>query len=81
MTTRKTTVNQGEAPTHSTYRDWEAVMLDHAAIQKRAQEMRSEAAWSIARAVRDWAVTVFGQGKAKARAAAQAPLERNGQPT
>jgi hypothetical protein len=55
--------------------DWDEMMLDHAAIQRRAQEMRSEAAWAIAAAVRDWTLNLFRQGKAKAAAAAQAPLQ------
>ncbi len=54
--------------------DLDEMMLDYAAIERRAQAMRSEAAWSIAGAVRDWAVNLFRQAKAKATAAAQAPL-------
>jgi hypothetical protein len=54
--------------------DWDEMMLDYTAIERRAQAMRSEAAWSIAGAVRDWAMNLFRQGKAKATAAAQAPL-------
>jgi|AP12_2_1047962.scaffolds.fasta_scaffold250163_1 hypothetical protein len=70
------TVAAGEAfsPQRSKL-DWDEMMLDYAAIEKRAQEMRSVAAWAIASSVRDWTMNLFRQGKAKAQAAAQAPLE------
>lgn len=60
--------------------DWEQTMLEYAVIERRAQAMRSEAAWNMARALRNWAVRVFSQGKAKAGAAAATPLARQGQP-
>lgn len=65
----------------STSLDWEEAMLDYVEIEKRAQAMRSEAAWNSARTVKDWVVAVFRRGKAKAGSAAQASLERHGQPT
>lgn len=68
-----------EIARHGTNLVWDEMMLDYAAIEKRAQEMRAEAAWGMASAVREWAMKVFGQGKAKARAAVEAPLERHGQ--
>jgi len=61
--------------------DQDEMMWDYTAIERRAQELRSEAAWNLAQAIRKWAVRAFGQGKAKARAAVQAPLERHGQAT
>ena len=51
--------------------NWDEMMLDYAAIEKRAQEMRAEVAWSLASAVREWAAAKFGQRKAKAAAAAR----------
>lgn len=65
---------------HSTALDWDAMISDYAVIERRAQAMRSEAAWNLARAVRDWALKVFSQGKAKAGAATATPLARQGQP-
>ena len=61
--------------------DQDETIWDYTAIERRAQELRSEAAWNMAQAIREWAVKAFGQGKAKARAAVQAPLERHGQAT
>jgi hypothetical protein len=55
--------------------DWNEMMLDYTAIERRAQEMRSEAAWAIAGSLRDWAMNLFRLGKAKAQAAAQVPLQ------
>ena len=74
-------MTEREFSRRSTNLAWDETMLDYAAIEKRAQEMRAEAAWGIARAVREWAVTVFGQGKATARAVVRTPLERHGQAT
>jgi len=68
-------------PHRSTRLDWDEMMLDYAAVERRAQAMRSEMAWSIARVVREWAATVFGQGETKARAAARQPFGRHSQPT
>ena len=59
----------------------DAMIWDYAAIERRAQELRSEAAWSMAREIHQWAARLFTQGKAKARAVTQAPLERHGQAT
>jgi hypothetical protein len=59
--------------------DWDEMMLDYVAIEKRAQEMRSEAAWAMISSLRDWTTNLFRQGKAKAQAAAQAPLESHAQ--
>lgn len=74
------TAANGEAVSpHRSMVDWNETMLDYAAIEKRAQEMRSEAAWAIFGAVRDWTVNLFRQGKAKAQAAAQAPLKGHAQ--
>jgi len=55
--------------------EWDEMMLDYTAIERRAQEMRSEAAWAIAGSVRDWTMNLFRLGKAKAHAAVQAPLQ------
>jgi len=55
----------------STALNWDEMMMDYAAIEKRAQEMRAEVAWSIASAVREWAAAKFGQRKAKAAEAAR----------
>lgn len=50
----------------STALNWDEMMMDYAAIEKRAQEMRAEVAWSIASAVREWAAAKFSQRKVKA---------------
>ena len=50
----------------STALNWDEMMMDYAAIEKRAQEMRAEVAWSIASAVREWAAAKFSERKAKA---------------
>ncbi|MGB8434342.1 MAG: hypothetical protein WCE38_08810 [Burkholderiales bacterium] len=55
--------------------DWDEMMLDYTVIERRAQKMRSDAAWAIAGSVRDWTMNLFRLGKAKAQAAAQAPLQ------
>jgi hypothetical protein len=61
--------------------EWDETMLDYAAIEKHAQKLRAEAAWRMASAVREWAVKAFGQGKAKVRAATQAPFGGHSQAT
>jgi hypothetical protein len=61
--------------------DWEEMALDYAAIERRAQGMRSEAAWGIARAVREWAASKFASGAAKTRKASRPPFAGHGQPT
>jgi len=70
-----------EISRRSTDANWDELMSDYVAIEKRAQVMRSEAAWNGARALRDWAVAAFRKGKAKASSAAPTSLERHGQPT
>ena len=56
--------------------NWDEMMMDYAAIEKRAQEMRAEVAWSIAGAVREWAAAKFGQRKAKAAEAARTRFQQ-----
>jgi len=70
-----------ELPHRNMSADQDEMIWDYAAIERRAQELRSEAAWNMARAIREWAAKLFGQGKAKARAVAQSSLERHGQAT
>jgi len=55
----------------STALNWDEMMMDYAAIEKRAQEMRAEVAWSIASAVREWAAAKCSQRKAKAAESAR----------
>ena len=73
-TIRQVPVGEAASPRRSKL-EWDETMLDYTAIEKRAQEMRSEAAWNMFSSIRDWTVSLFHQGKAKARAAASAPLE------
>lgn len=62
--------------------DWDdETIWNHTLIERRAQKMRAEAAWAMAVAIREWAVSLFRQGKAKARVVAQSSLERHGQAT
>jgi hypothetical protein len=61
--------------------EWDETILDYAAIEKHAQKLRAEAAWRMASAVREWAMKAFGQGKAKVRAATQAPFGGHSQAT
>lgn len=61
--------------------DGDENVLDYTAIERRAQVMRSEAAWAMFSAIRDWTMNLFQLGKAKAQAAAQAPLESRIQPS
>jgi len=70
-----------ELPRRNTALDEDEMIWDYAAIERRAQELRSEVAWNMARAIHAWAVKLFTQGKAKARAVTQAPLARQGQAT
>jgi hypothetical protein len=53
--------------------EWEDV-LDYAATERQAQEMRAEAAWGIARAVREWAADKFGSGAVEPRKATRSPF-------
>jgi hypothetical protein len=61
--------------------EWEEMALDYAAIERRAQQMRAEAAWGIARAVREWAAGKFGNAATKTREATRPPFAGHGQPT
>ena len=72
---------KADMPQRGTTPSWDEMMMDYAAIEKKAQEMRAEVAWSIAGAVREWAAAKFGQRKAKAAEAARTRYQRRGQLT
>ena len=69
-----------ELPHRNIALDWDQMMSDYTVIERRAQAMRAEVAWEMARAFGNWVARIVSHGKAKAGAAAT-PLTRQGQPT
>jgi hypothetical protein len=66
------------SPRRSTVLDWDEMRHDVALIERRARAMRAEAAWSIARAVREWMVADLGRARPPAQSSDAMRNERTG---